>query len=294
MSYNYISKLLQQFLKKLRANINDETTEYKSNNFVDKFGINYICDFNFSGCNTLILSGGAFKCTYFLGALSRLNNLKFKYYAGTSSGAIIITLLSVGYTPIEIFKELYKTPEDLSIYNTLDFVLLKVEKLLEKKGLIKNITFKDMMLQTGKQVAFIASNISKLREEVFSAETHPLTPVIVGLRMSCSLPIIFPVAKYNNDIYSDGIFFDNFPIKLSNFFNKTYKVIAITTSSSHYDKRITNYYSKPDIYKIIIIPDYNHNYFHLKSEDKFYMFITGFNYINDHICNQDTVRRNSI
>lgn len=258
-------------------------TDNKKGCFKDKFGNTYYCDFKFGGCNTLILSGGGEKCVYFLGALTRLKNLKLKYYAGTSCGAIVSSLLSIGYSPVEIFKRLLKTPKNLFITKTLDFVLENVENMFEEKGLSKNITFQEFTLKTGKQLAFIASNLTKLKEEIFCVQTHPNTPVVVAIKLSCSLPIIFPIAKHNNEIFTDGIFFDNFPIKLCNIFEKRYKVVAITTSSSHYDKRLLQYYSNPDVFKIIIIPDLFNKYFSASREDKFCMFVSGFNYVDENI-----------
>lgn len=272
----------------------------------DKFGNMYKCDFNFENCNTLILSGGALKCVYFLGCLTHLDISKIQHFGGTSCGAILSTLLVVGYTPFDIFKKLmyhFNKFSEESIYalnNTSPFTVLKqiltydyhtmklldftisiVTEMIEEKGFDKNITFGQLYQKTGKDLAFVTGNASKFTEEVFSIHSHSDTPIIIAMKLSCALPIIFPICRYNNNIYVDGFFFDNFPIKLSKMFKETTGVVAITTLNSHYDKRVTKYYKNPDKYKIIMIPDDINKYFLVSKDDKFCMFMTGYNYIRE-------------
>lgn len=257
--------------------------------FKDKFGKKFTCDFNFKGCNTLVLSGGAFKSIYFLGALVRIKNFSnLKYFCGTSAGAMVSALIAIGYTPIDIFKRLYR--ERVNIYNvtsTLDVAIARMEQMFEEKGISKDISFIDFEKVTKKKLAFVSSNVSKMREEIFSSLSYPNIPLIYAVKLSCSLPIIFPTSKLNDDIFIDGIFFDNFPIKLCKLFPNHKQVLCITTTSSHYDKRICNYYSRSGTYKIIIIPDLKHKYFCLTQKDKFYMYITGYNFVHENIvaCN---------
>lgn len=252
--------------------------------FKDKFGNDYKCDFDFKNCDTLVLSGGAMKCIYFLGALCRIKNVKFKNYAGTSCGAIISCLLAVGYSPIDVFKLIYKQKDCGGISKLLDSMVCTVNELFVRKGFDPAVTFKGLYELTGNTLAFVATNVSKLREEIFYYGSHPDTPVITAMRLSCSLPIIFPVAKFNNDIFVDGIFFDNFPLKLSRIFQERKGVVGITTSNSHYDRRVEEYYAYPETYKIIMVPDKLQKYFCLTKDDKFYMFMTGFNYVDENKC----------
>lgn len=252
--------------------------------FTDKFGLHYKCDFDFSGVNTLVLSGGALKCLYFLGALMRLRKLKFKYFAGTSCGAIVTTLLAVGYKPSEIFNEILRENfQPFQIQTALDYTLENIKELLKKKGFDPMLSFKQLELDTGKRLAFVTSNISKLKEEIFSVDTYPDVPIITGIKLSCSLPIIFPTSRFNNDIFIDGIFFDNFPLKLCRIFPNVYKVLAISTLNSHYDKRITEFYEQSNVYKIILIPDKIRKYFFASKEDKFSMFMSGYNFVDKNL-----------
>lgn len=261
--------------------------------YKDKYGNKFLCDYNLENCNTLILSGGAMKCMYFLGVLSAIPyKIKFINFGGTSCGAVLCSLLSIGYTPIEIFKKFLET-EDVPITKSLYILTKNMEIMFENKGFDKNITFKELYEKTGNNLAFIASNVSKLREEIFSIKKYPNTSVLIAVKMSCSLPVIFPISKYNNDIFTDGIFFDNFPIKLSKLFNNTKKVLAITTFKSYYDNRLLEFYKIPKIYKIILVPDYINKHFFLTSEEKFCMFVTGYNYISENIKKNKKQRRKS-
>lgn len=249
--------------------------------FKDKYNNDFECDFNFENVNTLVLSGGALKSVHFLGALHRLRNLNFTYYAGNSAGSVIITLLSVGYSSVDIFKEIYKD-KNTNCMKSLEIVVEYMKKMFLAKNIDPNITFSKLYKMTNKKIAFVATNVSKLKEEVFSVDTHPHTSVITAVKLSCSLPLIFPLAVYKNQIFLDGIFCDNFPLGLTKKFNST-KVLAITTKSSHYERSICNFYKDPKLYKICMIPDAFKKYFGASLKDKFDMFMTGYFFIDDNI-----------
>lgn len=262
--------------------------------YKDKYGNKFICDYKFNNCNTLILSGGAMKCMYFLGALSVINpKVKFINFGGTSCGAVLCSLLSIGYTPIEIFKK-FVSIKEIPITKSLNILTKNMEIMFEEKGFNKNITFKELYEKTGNNLAFVASNVSKLREEIFSVKNHPDTSIVIAVKMSCSLPVIFPISKYNNDIFTDGIFFDNFPLKLSRIFDNFTNILAITTFKAYYDNRLSEFYKQHKLYKIVLIPDYINKHFFLNDEEKFCMFATGYNYIVENIKKNKRIRRKSI
>ncbi|QIH04978.1 patatin-like phospholipase [Dasineura jujubifolia toursvirus 2a] len=251
---------------------------------VDKYGQEYYCDFNFEKCDTLILSGGALKCIYFLGALSGLKSERikqFKNYGGTSCGAIVSSLMAVGYTPFEIFKVLLiETVSLTEITQMLEKTINICSKMFLNKGFRPDITFSQLYMETGNKVSFIAFNVTKLKEEILCIENYPNLPVLFAAKLSCSLPMIFPVSRFEDNIFIDGIFYDNFPIKLSKLFLDRNHTMCISTLSSHYDKSISEYYDNPN-YKIILIPDVVNKYFLLTKKDKFYMFVTGYNYTEE-------------
>lgn len=252
----------------------------------DKFNNVFKCDFNFDKLDTIVFSGGALKCLYFIGAAAAIydnsNSLKIKNYAGTSSGAFISILLAVGYHPFEILKRLIKSREVL-IFSTLTKTIEDVGEMLIEKGFTKDVTFREIEEKTGSRLAFVTCNASKMREEIFSSMSHPDTPVLIAAKLSSSLPIIFMPSKYNGDIYTDGIFCDNFPLKLAKRFGDVNKVVGITTRTSTYDKNIKEFYRDNDLYKIILIDDSLKKWFFISRDEKFRMFTSGYNFVSDRI-----------
>lgn len=80
-------------------------------------------------------------------------------------------------------------------------------------------TFADFRARGFRDLYIVASNITRQRAEVFSAETHPDVAVADAVRMSMSIPLYFEALRFDGksfgsgDLYVDGGVFDNFPIK---------------------------------------------------------------------------------
>lgn len=262
--------------------------------FIDNYGNKFSCDFNFSNCKTLVISGGAFKCVYALGALAKILSvfkLKFQNFAGTSSGAIICFLISIGYSPIEIVKFIFNINES-SPYNIRiirDFAIKKIEELMIIKGFPRNVTFIEHHRKTNTNLMIIATNVSRQLEEVFSYKTSPDMEIRTAIALSCSLPIIFPLIIYKGSVYIDGIFSNNFPIKTVSKIKNKGKVLALSTRSAFYPNHMLEFYIQKDVYKIVHIPDKIRKYFFTKRDDIFCMYMIGYNFISKNI---DTNRKN--
>jgi hypothetical protein len=277
--------------------------------FIDSNGNKFICDFNFSKCESLVISGGAFKCIYALGALSKIFekfNLNLKNYIGTSSGSVICTLLSIGYTPIEIIQYLFKLnkSERPSIRSLRDFAISKVEDMIKEKGINNKITFYEHYKMTGKNLLVVTTNVTSGYEEIFSWNNSPKVEITTALKLSCSLPFIFPFAHFNHSMYIDGIFSDNFPLKIASNFvkTKTFKtdkgidkeghVLGISTKSSYVPKTLKKFYCNPDIYKILFIPDKVKKHFTTSKDDIFCMYMIGYNFVDSNLRkNNNNIKR---
>lgn len=180
----------------------------------------------------LILSGGGVKGIAHLGALRALQDLgllqHIEMFAGTSVGALISALLSIGYNPDELYK--FITMMDLSKMKELSFGnLLKLfglddgkrmeivfEKLFSGKGINPNITFIQLYERTGKTLIITASCLNDKRAYYYSHTNSPNMEVLIALRMSISIPIYFVPVKYKGKMFIDGGCIDNFPIQLFN------------------------------------------------------------------------------
>jgi predicted acylesterase/phospholipase RssA len=195
----------------------------------------------------IVLSGGGSKGLLTLGALhyyyenGMYNKNDVRIYAGTSIGSVINLLLICGYTPIEIFNEIYKTDNffDVEDYNNIKGVLTKmglmsisrfINKVLEL--VIHKIgyspTLNELKGITGKTLIVTASNVTKMKCEYYTPDTNPNLKCVDAVKLSCNLPLIFQRIRYRGDFITDGGLMDNFPIKYVD--DGKSKILGIVTS----------------------------------------------------------------
>ena len=177
--------------------------------------------------NTLVISGGGIKGISALGALfyfEKTYEMKISSYVGTSVGAIICTLLAIGYKSIEIKYHIEKQ----KFFN--DIQKLQMHKLLNGQGILpwqiishhleKMIrdkvgyipTFRDIKNRFGNHLTIVAFNVTDRRPEFFNVDTHPNLSVIEAIRMSANVPLLFDRCRYNGKEYLDGGLICNYPI----------------------------------------------------------------------------------
>jgi NTE family protein len=198
----------------------------------------------------LVFKGGGVRGISYLGALEVLDEYRIidniKRVAGTSAGAIAATLLS--------FR--LDIPESRDIFNSLDFTKVpQVETKPIKRRFLRipeeqssrrffrdfgwysseyfyhwvldviakqcegnpRATFSDFRDYGFRDLFIVATNISRKRAEVFSADHTPDVAVADAVRMSMSIPIFFESLRFNGstlgdgDYYVDGGLYDNFP-----------------------------------------------------------------------------------
>lgn len=203
----------------------------------------------------LVLSGGGVKGIAHLGALKALEELgllqHINTYAGTSIGALIASLIAIGYSSDELYK--FISLMDMSKMKELVFSnLLKlfglddgkrmhiiIYKLFEAKNINPNITFIQLYEKIGKTLIITASCLNDKRAYYFSHTTDPDMEVLLALRMSISIPIYFAPVKYKGKMFVDGGCIDNFPIQLFNHcLNDT--IAIYLTDIKDYSENITN------------------------------------------------------
>jgi predicted acylesterase/phospholipase RssA len=178
--------------------------------------------------DTLVLSGCSVKAFVTLGALQYCEENGFlktiNKFVGTSSGSMLCYLLAIGYTPLEILKnvctndalenmknfDLVKMMEGLGAtdYNHINQVLEKMT--IEKIGYFT--TLGKLLKETGNSLTCVTYNNTKSKAEYLSPKDFPDLPCLTAIRMSSNLPFIFSKFKYMNCDYDDGGFSDNFPI----------------------------------------------------------------------------------
>lgn len=181
----------------------------------------------------LALSGGGIRALSFVGALSFLDAsgilTDIKSYYSVSAGAFIASLLVVGYTISELM-ELIKTfdftrLQHIEVDTLLNFTdtlgvdtgehfIKTISELFENKGISKTITFKELYDKTEKELYMFGTNLNKLLPVRMSYKHTPDLQVIIGLRITMSVPgWLTPIAMPDtNRLLIDGGICNNYPI----------------------------------------------------------------------------------
>lgn len=187
----------------------------------------------------LIISSGGNKGISLIGALNELNKYypieKMKYYTGCSIGSIISLLINIGYNNNElndiIFKINFGNFQDLKFINLIEKCGLDegtkftnfLKALIINKNLNSNITFKELYDITNKILTIAVVNITKGISEYHNVFNTPNLSILLSLRMSSNIPILFSPILYNDNYYVDGALLDPFPY----FHNKNTKKIGL-------------------------------------------------------------------
>jgi NTE family protein len=170
---------------------------------------------------------GAYKILEQTGILKQL-----KKFAGSSSGSIFAAFASIGmkYDEIKnafmgldmnrfkddsfgIFRDTARLLNRYGFYKG-DVMENWVEDTLHNTTEIKNITFQQIYEKYGTELYITRVNLSKLRVEYISKESHPNMVVSRAVRQSASIPFIFKSVEENGDIIIDGAIGDPYPIDL--------------------------------------------------------------------------------
>ena len=188
-----------------------------------------------------IFAGGGVRGTAYVGALKALNKLGISLtgYACSSVGAIIASLLAVGYTPEELHELLinvkYQNFHDLHIPMGKDYGIFKGDEVyywlkenIEKKFYAKEeicktqpVTFRDL----GKNLIVIATDISNATFKEYSKEKTPDVEIAHAVRVSSTIPFFFKPVWEKDICLVDGDYINNFPL-----WKETSEVIAQTSS----------------------------------------------------------------
>jgi predicted acylesterase/phospholipase RssA len=96
---------------------------------------------------------------------------------------------------------------------------------LLNKNINTNITFLELYKKTNKILTTVSVNITKGICEYHNHINNPNMSVLLAIKMSTNIPILFSPILYNNNYYIDGAFLDPIPY---NYIKNTKKIsIAI-------------------------------------------------------------------
>lgn len=219
--------------------------------------------------DAVTLSGGGSKGILMLGVLhyyyeaGKFIPEKIIEYSGASIGSAIALLLICGYTPMEIFSEIYGiesffTVNDChSIWDVIKYMGLmsirgfavKIEELVEKK--MKCVpTLKKLKEMTGKSLYISGVNVTTMSEEKYCAETHPGLGCVNAVKISCNLPLIFQRLLYNDSFVVDGGLINGYPWDyLSSKVKNILGIVLIGNDQSLPEDTFMGYF-----YRILMIP----------------------------------------
>lgn len=210
----------------------------------------------------LVLEGNGMAGLTYIGVLKILEDKdmmkNFINFAGTSSGAIMVSLISIGYSSEEIYN----------IINDLDWNKMVQRRnwfyqlfhFWKKYGLFKydnientiksfflnklgksDLTFREHYEITQKKLILVGVNITKKQNEYFSVDETPDMSVIKAIKISSSFPFIFDPIKHNDMLYIDGGIMNNFPIEYFGYNNtETLGINLIDDKTNNNDEKISN------------------------------------------------------
>jgi NTE family protein len=239
--------------------------------------INSICKIN-NKKNIIVFSGGGVKGFVYIGIIKYFEEINIlndiDTFIGTSIGGYFSVLLSIGYNYKEIYNFIklfdFTTSTSIDIINffknfaidNCDNFEYIFKKIVEKKNIDPNISLIELYKKTKKKIVVVTTCINTKKAEYISYETYPDMPLIIAVRMTTCVPLLFPPIKYNDKLYIDGGIVNNFPINYVK--DKLNNVIGINIISPE----------KEDL-KLDNVKDYILNIFDI--------FLTIFNKYNDDI-----------
>jgi patatin-like phospholipase/acyl hydrolase len=183
----------------------------------------------------IVLSGGAYKGFYTIGALKYLSENNFynieeieKMY-GTSVGSLLGALLCLKLNWEDLIEYAINKPWHKSFTFSIDTLLETISKkgfiqrkfiegifenLLKGAGLNTKSTLLDLFNHSNIELNIFSVNMSEFKLERFSYKTKPEMAVIDAVYRSCSMPFIFQPQYVGKDCYVDGGLINPYPMNI--------------------------------------------------------------------------------
>jgi predicted acylesterase/phospholipase RssA len=191
--------------------------------------------------NTVVFSGAGFAAPINIGCIRYLEEINvvgdIRILAGFSSGSLIALCTYLGMSSVQQ-EEMYgdmclKYEIDMNAADDIIFskgmddgscITNFVHWILDAQNIPRNITFSELYLSSKsiakwgrKKLAVLVSNITNSSLDTMFVDTEPDMEIVLAIRMSCSIPIIFTPVFYKGSMYVDGCFFDFAKINALNF-----------------------------------------------------------------------------
>jgi predicted acylesterase/phospholipase RssA len=173
----------------------------------------------------LNLSAGGRWVFYTLGALNYLKQTgsiherDITTLYGSSIGSVVCLLLALHKTVNEIMEIFDLIASDINLFKLINLKtfliswgMIEIEALINIIQKYVNIptflTFADL----SKDLNITGYAVQENATKYFNKVNSPDMPVLLAIKISCAIPIIFNCVRYDNDIYVDGGTVDYLPI----------------------------------------------------------------------------------
>jgi NTE family protein len=149
---------------------------------------------------------------------------------GTSSGSIVATMYSLGYTPQEIADEILaldfsKILDGMPLTGPIrlltrygwhagDYFRAQMQAIVAKKTGDPHSTFAQCAARGFRRLHVVSCNVTKRVVRVFPDPMSQDLELADAVRISMSIPLFFASVPYQGDIYVDGGVMWNYPIGL--------------------------------------------------------------------------------
>ena len=222
----------------------------------------------------LVISGGGPTMIQTLGVLHHLstnnilnlNNIKSIY--GTSAGAIVGTLICLKYDWESINDYIIERPWNDVFKIKIDvicdaykkkglFDLKTIEKcfkpLFDAKDIPMNITLEEFYNYSKIDLHMYSFDINEFKLQDISHLTYPKLPLLQGIQMTCSLPLLVAPVCIDNKCFIDGGIICNYPAKqILNDIENHDEILGIKNNYEAENRIITNINSDSTIIDYIL------------------------------------------
>jgi NTE family protein len=181
----------------------------------------------------LVISGGGPIMIQILSAIQELerkeyfNRKNIESIYGTSAGAIVAVLISLGFDWQTINDYIIKRPWHdvfpIKVQNIFDSYSKKgifdnktIEKcfkpLFDAKDISLNITMKEFFELTNIDIHMCTFEVNEYKAKDVSHETFPNLPLLTAIQMTCALPVLITPVFMDNKCFIDGGVSCNYPL----------------------------------------------------------------------------------
>jgi len=184
----------------------------------------------------IVISGGGTMGLVYYGILQESNKQKLwniehiQTIYGTSIGSILATILCLRYDWNTLDDYFMKRPWEKVFHYDLHTLFSCVQNngiftrtvteqilkpLLLGKDILTTVTMAEFFQKTGIELHVMVTNVNEFEHVDVSYKTHPDWSLVDAVHSSCAIPVLFKPISIDGNLYCDGGFCVNYPIKQS-------------------------------------------------------------------------------